>query len=565
MPGTEELYYHSSSHIKVSEQGMHIGEGNKVPFDTYFNTFFCKTWNRYTTVRKVNITINIEGTGCISLIGDNQKTICKKTFSKAETIQFQIDITDYEYCYLTIQADTNTIVKQAVIEAIEPNASSSATVSDACEDAATSSPVRIALVTCTYNRQEDIKRNIEVIKAHNKETKTIEHIYIVDNAQNLNPNDFECENITLIPNRNTGGAGGFTRGMQEAMKRNDFTHILLMDDDVCIEFEAFCRTKALLTYIKPEFKENFVGGAMLRRDMPWVLHASGEVWQNGFIVSPYHNSDIRTFKEVQKVSVPLQAKQPHAAWWYCCIPKTQIENKGYPIPFFLHFDDIEYSLRSEKTPIFMNGIAVWHEQFEDKKSAIMDYYDTRNALITNAIYIKQHSLIQELYILLIRFYSVVIRYRYKDFDLIVKAVEDFLKGPAWLYETDSELLHKTLADYTFTMSPVNQIPKFKEYSKKGRLYSAFRYLLPATGSDTIRIGAPVTDFAGKKELLLVDPKNAKGFTVRKSWLKTFQCVWKLIKCYAKMLFHYRTIKNQWLQTMQTQVKDSGYEMDKNTF
>ena len=536
MPNTEELYYHSSAPLQITEQGMCISSGNSVSFDTYFNTFFCKNWTRYTTVKKVNIAIDIEGTGCICLIGDNQKTICKKCFSKAEKIQFQIDIQKYEYCYLTIQSDDNTIVKCAFIAALETPS--------------IASPVKIALVTCTYNRQEDIKRNIKIIKTRNKETKTIEHIYIVDNAKNLKPEDFECETITLIPNHNTGGAGGFTRGMQEAMKRNDFTHILLMDDDVCIEFEAFCRTKALLSYIKPEFKENFVGGAMLKRDIPWVLHAQGEVWRNGIIFNPYHNSDVRSFDTVHKISAPIQDQPSHAAWWYCCIPKLQIEQKGYPIPFFLHCDDVEYSLRSGTSPIFLNGISIWHESFEDKRSSIIEYYDTRNALITNAIYTQKYGVFQAIYFLLNRYFASILRYRYGDVALLEKAVTDFLIGPLWLYEINSETLHKSLTKYNYVMKPVKRIPIFKKHPTKGRGYAIFRYLLPAIGTDTLRIGATVSEYAGKRKILLVDPKTSKGFVVRKSWIRTFQCAGSFCKYSFKILLNYNGIRKKWLQKMQ---------------
>ncbi|WP_027205229.1 hypothetical protein [Butyrivibrio fibrisolvens] len=40
--------------------------------------------------------------------------------------------------------------------------------------------------------------------------------------------------IKVIPNANTGGTGGFSRGMMEAIDRKDalgLTHLLMMDDD----------------------------------------------------------------------------------------------------------------------------------------------------------------------------------------------------------------------------------------------------------------------------------------------------------------------------------------------
>ncbi len=74
----------------------------------------------------------------------------------------------------------------------------------------------------------------------------------------------------------------------------------------------------------------------------------------------------------------------YGGWWFACYPMEFVE-KNRPLPFFLHCDDVEYGLRHGGTPIILNGIQVWHETYEYRQSAVMAYYDTRNALIVNRL------------------------------------------------------------------------------------------------------------------------------------------------------------------------------------
>lgn len=45
-------------------------------------------------------------------------------------------------------------------------------------------------------------------------------------------------------------------------------HALLMDDDIVIEPEALVKTYQILTLLKDEYEDAFIGGAMLRLDKP---------------------------------------------------------------------------------------------------------------------------------------------------------------------------------------------------------------------------------------------------------------------------------------------------------
>ena len=528
---TVPLYYHSDSEVVVADGTMGIPAGTTVSFDTYFNSFLSKTWKKYTDIEQIQICVGVAGKGEAVLKGEKEEHAQKQKFSGKTELCFSAKLSDSAFFFLEITAEEESVLEYGRVET-----------------EAKPQSVILALATCTYNRQRDIKKNVALLKTltgPKDEEAVLAQVFVVDNASNLIKEEIEGDGIWLIPNKNTGGAGGFTRGLQEALKNRDITHIILMDDDVHIEPEAFRRTKAFLSYIKTEYKENFIGGAMFRTDTPYVLHAAGEDWADGRIRNVYKSTDMRKFEQVLEISVPVETEQAYSGWWYCCIPRCHVEQKGYPMPFFLHCDDVEYSLRSGRPPIYLNGIAVWHEEFEDKRSSVIEYYDTRNRLITNALYMQRGKSRTVAVILTERFLASVLRYRYRDVELILLAVEDFLKGPKWLYDLDAESYHKKLAVYGYKPEPVEGRPVHESGKNRGKLRTIFRYFLPASGKAVLKIGVLVGEYAGKKEVLLIDTKSGKGFTVRKSWKETILYARKLLKRSFQLLIRYETIEIQW--------------------
>lgn len=57
-------------------------------------------------------------------------------------------------------------------------------------------------------------------------------VFVVDNRRTLNENSINYDYVGLIPNRNMGGSGGFTKGIIESRK-NKKTHILVTSTPSC--------------------------------------------------------------------------------------------------------------------------------------------------------------------------------------------------------------------------------------------------------------------------------------------------------------------------------------------
>lgn len=182
------------------------------------------------------------------------------------------------------------------------------------------------------------------------------HLTVVDNGRTLSGS--VCAGnpaITLIPNGNVGGAGGFAAGMIHAVESGWATHVLLMDDDVTVCPESFKRSLRLLEYASDEYATATIAGAMLST-------ANFEMQQEDIgVISPERS--LRSFKPrlimdreyditFNEELVPASdTKGLYSAWWYSCFPVRRIKENGLPIPLFYRRDDVEYATRiQEKEP-----------------------------------------------------------------------------------------------------------------------------------------------------------------------------------------------------------------------
>lgn len=309
-------------------------------------------------------------------------------------------------------------------------------------------PVELALCTTTFKKEAYIKRNVQVVKdrllASGEPVVGHFHMHIVDNGRTLDASELESEHISIHPNPNAGGAGGFARGMIEAMEQEPrATHVLLMDDDVRISAESIIRSYQLLSIVNDEFAGAFLSGAMMNMDEPEVrtedvgyVDACGKY----FPLKPWERMSVlhdvvynETFTVPESVSErPDMVEQCYAAWWYCVIPMTAIEAHGLPLPVFVRCDDVEYNLRCRPRLMTMNGICVWHEPFHMRYSAAVERYQmVRN--VSLAQFTTGMASLSDFYIDFKRTFRLDIKkFDYDDAELTLEGFEDFLKGPGFI-------------------------------------------------------------------------------------------------------------------------------------
>ena len=435
-----------------SERGcIVIDAGAIADFSCYLNMFSAKKWFRLTSAEDATLILELKGDGRIRVVGydlDDFATIdemnafkercalgiagdelavaelAEAAFSHDERAALSIELGRAEHTLLAF-----------VVEAEGEGAEVFGGGWSVGVDEARVRDIDLAIATTTFKKEEYICANISKVKdmlAADPEFAEHFQMFVIDNGCSLDASALADDHVRIFPNANLGGAGGFSRGMIEAMRAAKRpTHLILMDDDVLVLTESFKRNYALLRIIRVEYAEHFISGAMLRLDAMDILHEDiGFVHDDGYFMSKKGPLSLRTALDcaANEVAWPT-IKHEYAAWWYCCIPMSVIAEDNLPIPFFIRGDDAEYSVRAGSKVISMNGICVWHMGFGDKFNANMEYYQViRNSLIASAFTPALED---------VKFYNwtkvlcnrltAVFAYDYAD--LILDAIEDYLKGP----------------------------------------------------------------------------------------------------------------------------------------
>ena len=403
---------------------------NVYHFNTWMNMFAAKKHYRYCDLGKLYLKLDIEGSYQITVTGSNRNTafhriddiLVEKECYNESVIEIP-NAENYEGIYFSIYEsvkDSFRFKKAAWCTDIKPTREN-----------------KLAVVSCTFKREDFVTKNIkkfEQFKIENPELKDKIYMFISDNGKTL-PVSLNSDNVTIYQNMNAGGAGGFARGLLEVMKlKQGFTRVLFMDDDVEIFPESFYRTLILSNYLKDEFKDSFINGAML--DLYNKSHFFENLAiQDNLWVRAHHPEQALTYDNILNIndipdSVFTNADfKADSAWWYHCFDISIAEQQGLPFPCFFRGDDVEWSWRNfGKHHISMNGICVWHSPFVWRVSKAADsYYLPRNMFFLNAKYThnfknKFKNMFEN------TFKRLINTYDWCSLDLLLKAMKDILKG-----------------------------------------------------------------------------------------------------------------------------------------
>lgn len=393
--------------IKNSESlFIHFSESaekiQKISTDTYINIFHYKHWSELTGYNNFFLEVECKGIGKISLYGyyKNKKNTQKlinfyDINDKINNDLYRFNINgEYDFYFLSWEnaIDNKLDIQRAYYGIKNTN----------CQR-----KIKIAIVSTTYNRLDDInfliKSYLQACK-NNQFFEEISHLFVVNN--NYNDRNFflqyETKKISIINNKNNyGGSGGFAQGAKLAVESGKFTHILFMDDDALVYEESWFRSIALLRYLREDLREHPVSAAMFTREKPTYCHAMIEglnAHLHRLCLSGATNLDgnveIGDFlSNAHEICLRLRLDKgkppyPYAAWWYCIFPVEAFIQHGYPAPYFFCGDDIEYGLRIKKSPLFLNGVCVWHPAFENKWSPLREYLSLRNYALRCAAHMK---------------------------------------------------------------------------------------------------------------------------------------------------------------------------------
>ena len=562
---TEDRLYYRMKAPSFRDEGdiLRIEQGERVCFDTYFNSVSADKWRRYTAAQNFSLRLKLSG--------KLRVVLCSRHFINSQSVRavlaekvVQADSVQ-EFCFDFPKGTDGMLFFE--LQALSGNAAycGGAYECDAAEKDV--QPVKIGVDICTFRREPFVMGNIARMRSdilENAASPLHNHleVFVSDNGQTLDYDKLNSDTVHVVPNANVGGAGGFTRGMIEILKANEngagVTHVLVMDDDIVLDTDVLLRTYTLLSLRKPEYADVFVGGAMLRLDRPNIQVENGAAWNQGQLISHKANFDLT--KVDLCVANELEERHEYNAWWYCCIPIAVVRPDNLPMPIFIRGDDIEYGLRNCKRLVTLNGICVWHEPFENKYSSFLEYYIMRNQLIDNSFHCQWYGARQLNRAILGHCFREVTFYRYKNVDLYLQGIKDFLKGPGWLMEQDGEALHKSVMAAGYRGQELNTLdvsfdyPTFeKSYkyvdskiSKIKRLLTLNGLFLRAKGNNVVPMAAarPAL-FYRKKKVLQYDVTSRKGFVTEKSFKTSMRCLFSALRLTFTVRFKLKKAQNAW--------------------
>ncbi|HEU0223582.1 MAG TPA: glycosyltransferase, partial [Paracoccaceae bacterium] len=314
--------------------------------------------------------------------------------------------------------------------------------------------VSVSLGICTYRKEELLVPNLENLERHlaSGRGRHVDRVFVVNNDSAalrhpvIRSLAVRCPRIEILDQRNLGGAGGFTRSLIESLERSPATHHVMLDDDVFFDPEVIDKVVLFLMYVGYDIA---VGGQMMNMKAPQVLYEGGaKLSRTGLLERVGVNIDcgradtIGFFDQYREVD--------YNAWWFCAIPKRAVRAAGLPLNIFIRGDDFEYAIRLGEhgvPTVSLPGVYVWHEPFEQKTAAWLEYYNMRNRLIFCAAHAGASGYEQ----LDRRFYQdfcdgSVAEGDYEKLAATLLAVADFLAGPDPHFSRDAEENHAALRE-----------------------------------------------------------------------------------------------------------------------
>ncbi len=470
-----ELFYRSDASVELDARAgeFHL-EGQSIRFDTYFNAFSLIKWRKYTRLGGVRLALELKGNARIELLRHDLEGDLEARPGWVEQPDFEAVTTtvlsERFHCdgYTAVALDYPDCEGAVGLSFRVTPLSGGVWMRRAAYCAGAGTPdvacANLALAICTYHREEYVAANLDVLKRGifdnpHSPLRGHVHVYIADNGQSLDAGSFESLPVSIYPNKNSGGSGGFSRAAIEILHDASFpaTHVILMDDDISFNVWALERNHSFLSLIKPEYAGCLLGGTMLSADFRHRLYAAGETFTLHGIQNAKGEWDLRKLKYVLlgETDIPVN----YFAWWYCCIPVAVFREKQFALPFFVQLDDIEFSLRCDQAPkICLNGVCCWHDPLEHKENDARYYYNYRNSIIMDIQYFPEFTGERLKAILRDDIIHKIFIYDFNRAHLIMRGIEDFLKGVDWLIGQDPSELHREILSLSTPIVPADRLP-----------------------------------------------------------------------------------------------------------
>ena len=428
------LYVRSESNVHDGA-ALLLSAGQRATFDTAFGVFPAGRWRRLTTLANVSARVNIEGRARVNLVavtGAEEEIVDSVEIDGGTAI---LTVSDLE----TSRAGTLFVAVTAIGDHVKIHGGEWTTSMPAQRD------VTLGVAITTFNRQEYVLKTISRLVELERSVSELNgrlKVVVVDNAQNLRPELPPNAPVTVIPNPNLGGAGGFARGIMTLRDGGWASHIVVMDDDILLEPESVVRTVSLLSYARSA--DLCVHGAMMSEEQPWMQFEAGANYEFRSVYplrAVGRLDDMRDRSEVihDAPEIPFD----YTAWWFTVFPVHLA--KENPLPVFVRGDDVAYGLmHTGRHTVTLPGIVVWHADFALKNNPSSLYYEVRNFALIDTLVFDEHKWWHLAWRYLGFGFRNLYSHRYASCEYMVRGMEQFLAGPDEWMKIDHAALHDDL-------------------------------------------------------------------------------------------------------------------------
>lgn len=299
--------------------------------------------------------------------------------------------------------------------------------------------MKIAVVLCTYNRLECLKI---ALQKYENQTVQPDFMVIVNNASTdgtrlyldtWKEKESYFKKIIIHNEKNTGGSGGFSCGVQQALNL-DCDYIFLADDDAYAESKVLEELHKADEYLKEKNAKVAALCTSIYNGADRELSHRCKIHQGLFNVR-FDWMPEKVYKEkVFQVDI--------FTFVGACIKKSVAEKIGLPkTQYFIYYDDAEYCMRiRQHGEIYCVPSSVMHHDIgHDRRSSWKDYYDTRNWIDLVKMYFPKRNVVGtviKMYFKRCSILAKIIRNRDKlHRHMCWIAIQDGLHGKLGIHET----------------------------------------------------------------------------------------------------------------------------------
>lgn len=500
---------------------------------TFYNGFFINKWKQNTIVD--NLFLSIKGKGRIKLSiiyamrGGFKEYLFDSEVDLTDNFTFEIDnYKNYETgcIYFEILPLEDGVLNEAYFS----------TVTDIPHK------VKLGITITHFNRIDAVQDSIERLHNNLFNDETLNKkifLKLIDNSQNSGVTN--TNNIEVIPNKNLGGSGGFTRGLLEMDLDGTYTHCLFMDDDASCEAEAIKRTFYLLSYAKHE--NLAISGALLIENKPDILWEKGAFVGEGNWIPQKNLLNVGHDPYNLFIADELETlKNPYGGWWFFAFNIKKIS--FYPFPFFVRGDDISFSLMNQFNIMTMNGITAYGESFREKENFMTKYLDQRSSLVI--ITFMKMGLKSKLLHIFRSFIRDVLSYNYNSANIILTAVIHYMEGTKfWDENKNMQYIFPIIKKESVSETPMNNVLNYSnlvyrtmhetKFRKIFRILSINGMLIPTFFYKNNTVFQPKTNKANFREVFLfknicyVTESEQKSYVAKLNKKRFFSLSFKLFK------------------------------------